>query len=51
MGKVNELNRRPDWQEGVEKDNEDRMLVKLEWVSGVKMLVEEGNLKERIKRT
>jgi len=23
MGKVNELSRRPDWQKGVEKDNED----------------------------
>ena len=30
MGKVDGLSRRPDWQEGVERDNKDRVLVKLE---------------------
>jgi len=50
MGKANGLSRRPDWQEGVEKDNEDRTLVKPEWVRRVETLVEERNLKERIKR-
>jgi len=30
MEKVNGLNRRPDWQVGVEKDNEDQKLIKLE---------------------
>jgi len=30
MEKANGLSRRPDWREGVEKDNEDRMLVKAE---------------------
>jgi len=28
MGKADGLSRRPDWQEGVEKDNEDQMLIK-----------------------
>jgi len=30
MGKADSLSRRPDWEIGVEKDNEDEMLVKLE---------------------
>jgi len=30
MGKANGLSRRLDWQEGVERDNEDQKLVKLE---------------------
>jgi len=50
MGKVDGLSRRPDWQEGVERDNKDQKLIKPEWVRGVEMLVEEGDLKERIKR-
>ena len=28
MGKADELSRRPDWQEGVEKDNKDQKLIK-----------------------
>jgi len=50
MGKADGLSRRPDWQEGVERDNKDQMLIKPEWIRGVETLVEEGNLKERIKR-
>ena len=34
----------------MEKDNEDWKLIKLEWIRGVEMIIEEGNLKERIKR-
>ena len=30
MGKADGLSRRPDWRKGIEKDNEDRMLVKAE---------------------
>jgi len=30
MGKVDGLNRRPDWQEEVERDNKDQKLVKPE---------------------
>jgi len=30
MGKANSLSRRPDWEVGVEKDNENEMLVKPE---------------------
>ena len=50
MGKADRLNRRLDWQEGVEKDNENQKLVKSEWIRGVETIIEEENLKERIKR-
>jgi len=50
MGKANGLSRRPNWQEGVEKDNEDQKLIKPEWIRGAKTMIEEGDLKERIKR-
>ena len=50
MGKADGLSRRPDWQEGVEKDNENQKLIKPEWIRGVETIVEEEDLKERIKR-
>jgi len=50
IGKADGLSRRPDWQEGVERNNEDRMLIKPKWVRGVETIVEEGNLRERIKK-
>jgi len=50
MGKADGLSRRPDWQEGVERDNENQTLIKPEWVRAAETLVEGGNLKERIKR-
>jgi len=50
MGKTDRLNRRPDWQERVEKDNEDQKLIKPEWIRGAETMIEEGDLKERIKR-
>ena len=50
MEKVDGLSRRLDQQEGVERDNKDQKLIKLEWVRGAEILVEEGDLKEKIKR-
>jgi len=50
QGKVDGLSRRPDWQEGVEKDNKDQKLIKPEWIRRAETLVEKGDLKERIKR-
>jgi len=50
MGKADGLSRRLDWQEGVEKDNEDQKLIKPEWIRGVETIIEEGNLKERIRK-
>ena len=50
MGKADRLSRRPNWQERVEKDNEDQKLIKPEWIRGAETMIEEGDLKERIKR-
>jgi len=51
MGKVDSLSRRLDWQVGVDKDNEDRVLVKKEWLRRMEeTLVEEDDLRERIRK-
>jgi len=50
MEKADELSRRLDWQEGVEKDNEDQKLIKPEWIRGVETMVKEENLRKRIKK-
>jgi len=50
MGKADGLSRRPDWQEGIEKDNEDRTLIKPKWVRGAETMIKEGNLRERIRK-
>ena len=50
MGKADGLNRRPDWQDGVERDNENQKLVKLEWIRKAKTIIEKKNLKERIRK-
>jgi len=50
MGKADKLSRRLDWQEGVEKDNEDQKLIKPEWIRGVEMMVKEEDLRKRIKK-
>ena len=50
MGKIDRLSRRPNWQKGVEKNNKGRMLIKPKWVRRAEILIEEGNLRERIKR-
>jgi len=34
----------------VERDNEDQKLIKLEWIRGVEMIMEEEDLRERIKK-
>jgi len=51
MGKTDGLSRRPNWQEGVEKDNKDQKLIKPEWIREAKTMIEKGDLKKRIKRT
>ena len=50
IGKVDGLSKRPNWQVGVEKDNKDQNLIKPEWIRGAETIIEEENLKERIKR-
>ena len=41
MGKADGLSRWPDWQEGVGKENEDRTLVKKEWLEARGVQLEE----------
>jgi len=50
MGKVDGLSRRPDWQKGVEKDNKDQTLIKPKWIRGMETLMQEEDLKERIRK-
>ena len=50
MEKADRLSKRLDWQEGVEKDNKDQKLIKPEWIREAETMIEEGNLKERIKK-
>jgi len=50
MEKTDRLNRRPDWQDGVERDNKNQKLVKLEWIRKAETIIEEENLKERIRK-
>jgi len=56
MGKANSLSRRPDWEVGVEKDNEDEMLVKPEWLEVrktevVKIIVDGVDLLEEVRKS
>ena len=56
MGKANSLSRRPDWEVGVERDNENEMLVKPEWLEArrtetVKIVVEGVDLLEQVRQS
>ena len=54
--KVDSLSRRLDWKVGVERDNEDKILVKLEWlevqrIEGVEVIIEGVDLLEKVKQS
>ena len=56
MGKADSLSRRPDWEVGVEKDNEDKTLVKPEWLEirkteAVEIIVDGVNLLEKVRKS
>jgi len=56
MGKADSLSRRPDWEVGVERDNEDEILVKPEWlevrrVERVEIIVEGVDLLEKVRKS
>jgi len=56
MGKADSLSRRPDWEIGVEKDNEDEILVKPEWLKirkteVVEIIVDGVDLLEEVKKS
>ena len=42
MGKANRLSRRPDWKIGVDKDNENQVVVKNSWVCRLGEVIIEG---------
>jgi len=42
MGKTDGLSRRPDWKVGVEKDNEDQVVVKESWLRSIQEVIIEG---------
>ena len=46
MGKANSLSRQPDWQRGIERDNENRTLLKKEWLKVRATQVEEVIINE-----
>jgi len=55
MGKADSLSRRPDWEIGVERDNEDETLVKPEWLEvrktkKVEVIVEGMDLLKKVKQ-
>ena len=56
MGKADSLSRRPDWKIGVERDNEDKTLVKKKWLENrrtekVEVIVEGVDLLERVRKS
>ena len=56
MGKAHSLSRRPDWEVGIERDNEDKTLVKPEWLKvrrteKVEVIVEEVDLLEKVRKS
>ena len=53
MGKVDRLSRRSNWKVGVEKDNEDQVLIKDNWIHNLQQVVievPEVELLEKIKK-
>ena len=54
MGKVDGLSRRLDWKVGVDKDNENQIFIKDNWICSIQEVVIEGpevDIVEKIKKT
>ena len=56
MGQADSLSRWLDWQIGIEKDNENRVLVKKEWLEVrvtqvIEVVIEEIDLLEEIRKS
>ena len=56
MEKADSLSRRPDWEVGVEKDNEDQRMVKPEWLEvrkteTVEIIVDGVDLLEEVRKS
>ena len=53
MGKADRWSRRPDWKIGVDRDNEDQIVIKDNWIRSLQEVVIEGlevDIVERIKK-
>jgi len=54
MGKADGLSKRPDWKVGIEKDNENQVLIKNNWICRLEEVVIERpkvEIVEKIKKT
>jgi len=56
MGKADSLSRRPDWEVGVARDNEDEILVKSKWLEArrterVEVIVEGVDLLKKVRKS
>jgi len=56
MGKADNLSRRPDWEVGMKRDNEDEMLVKPEWLETrraetVEIIIDGVDLLEEVRKS
>jgi len=54
MGKADGLSRRPDWKVGVDRDNENQVVMKNNWIRSLQEVVIEGpeaEMLEKIKKT
>jgi len=54
MGKADGLSRRPDWEVGVEKDNEEQVLIKKEWIEVrrvAEVIIEGVDLLDKVKKS
>ena len=56
IGKADSLSKRPDWEVGVKKDNEDETLVKPKWLEArrierVEVIVEGVDLLEKVRES
>ena len=53
MGKADRLSRRPDWKVGVDRDNENQVFIKNNWIRKLQEVVIEGpevDIIEKIKK-
>ena len=53
MGKADRLNKRPDWKVGVDRNNENQVVIKENWVYSLQEVVIEGpevDMLEKIKK-
>ena len=56
IGKADSLSRRPDWEVGVERDNEDETLIKKKWLENrrmekVEIIVDGVDLLEEVRKS